>query len=58
MKNLHKLLWLLPVLFLVSCMQEGGNDAENSKYTYETVEGDPLGAMIYTLDNGLKVYMS
>ena len=25
---------------------------------YETVKGDPLGAKIYTLDNGLKVYMS
>ncbi len=25
-------------------------------YSYETVEGDPTGARIYTLDNGLKVY--
>ena len=25
---------------------------------YETVKGDPLGTRIYTLDNGLKVYMS
>ena len=29
-----------------------------SKYSYETVEGDLLNAKIYTLDNGLKVYMS
>lgn len=29
-----------------------------SPYTYETVEGDPMGARIYTLDNGLKVYMA
>lgn len=29
-----------------------------SKYSYETVAGDPLQARIYTLDNGLKVYMS
>lgn len=29
-----------------------------SKYKYETVKGDPMGARIYTLDNGLKVYMS
>ena len=28
------------------------------KYRYETVKGDPLGTKIYTLDNGLKVYMS
>ncbi len=30
----------------------------NSKYKYETVKGDPLNTKIYTLDNGLKVYMS
>ena len=29
-----------------------------SQYKYETVKGDPLGTKIYTLDNGLKVYMS
>ena len=27
-------------------------------YTYESVSGDPINARIYTLDNGLKVYMS
>ncbi len=37
------------VLSIASC---GG------KYKYETVAGDPMGAKIYTLDNGLKVYMS
>ena len=29
-----------------------------SQYNYETVNGDPLKAKIYTLDNGLKVYMT
>lgn len=29
-----------------------------SKYSYESVKGDPLKARIYTLDNGLKVYMT
>ncbi len=29
-----------------------------SKYNYETVEGDLLDAKIYTLDNGLKIYMT
>ncbi len=29
-----------------------------SKYKYETVKGDPMNTRIYTLDNGLKVYMS
>lgn len=28
------------------------------KYKYETVKGDPTETRIYTLDNGLKVYMS
>ncbi|SMB88073.1 peptidase M16 domain protein [Hymenobacter roseosalivarius DSM 11622] len=28
------------------------------EYKYETVEGDPLKARIYTLDNGLTVYLS
>ena len=32
--------------------------ASCSKYKYETVEGDPLGTKIYTLDNGLKVFMT
>ena len=36
------------ILLLASC----------SQYKYETVAGDPLGTKIYTLDNGLKVYMS
>ena len=29
-----------------------------SQYRYETVEGDPTKTRIYTLDNGLKVYLS
>ena len=29
-----------------------------SEYSYEKVSGDPLGTRIYTLDNGLKVYLS
>ena len=36
-------------LFLASCGQ---------KYKYETVSGDPLKSRIYTLENGLKVYMT
>ena len=32
--------------------------ASCSRYKYETVAGDPLDTKIYTLDNGLKVYMS
>ena len=32
--------------------------AKQKEYKYETVEGDPLRARIYTLDNGLTVYLS
>lgn len=42
---------LLAVLWVVSVQAQ-------TKYNYETVPGDPLKAKIYTLDNGLKVYMS
>lgn len=27
-------------------------------YQYQTVKGDPTGTRIYTLDNGLRVYLS
>lgn len=53
MKHLFKqtgsLLLLAAALCLGSCGQ---------KYSYETVPNDPLKARIYTLDNGLKVYMT
>lgn len=50
-RNLFFTLLLLPALAVVisSC---------GSKYSYETVKGDPMNTRIYTLDNGLKVYMS
>lgn len=51
-KTLFRLL-ALPVLaaalLLASCQ---------GKYKYETVPGDPMKTRIYTLDNGLKVYLS
>ena len=48
MKRILTLLAAAMMLLLASC----------SQYKYETVKGDPLGTKIYTLDNGLKVYMS
>ncbi len=39
------------LLFMASCGNKG-------KYEYETVENDPLDTKMYTLDNGLKIYMS
>ncbi|HCB63207.1 MAG TPA: peptidase M16 [Bacteroidales bacterium] len=35
-----------------------GTQSSTGHYKYETVPGDPLNARIYTLENGLKVYMT
>ena len=35
-----------------------GISAQAKDYKYETIEGDMMKARIYTLDNGLKVYLS
>ena len=43
------LLLLLAVFTLSSC---------GPKYSYQAVEGDPINARIYTLNNGLTVYMA
>ncbi|MDE5762789.1 MAG: insulinase family protein, partial [Bacteroidales bacterium] len=50
-KNVFRLLCFLalPALLLLSSC---------NKYKYETVPGDPMKTRIYTLDNGLKVYLS
>ena len=47
MKRLHLLLWAIAMLCVAS-----------SCSNYQTVDNDPLETRIYTLDNGLKVYMS
>jgi zinc protease len=59
--NLKKLGLLILLFCLVgmSCnryMQTKKN--ADGTYNYETVPGDPMGVKIYTLANGLKVYMS
>lgn len=46
----------LTLALLVSSMAL--TSCHKNKYTYETVENDPLKAKIYTLPNGLKVYMT
>jgi zinc protease len=42
---------------LFSCSQQEKNEIKY-KYEYASVENDPMNTLIYTLDNGLKVYMS
>ena len=61
MKNIKELTtWILTIALLgylfISNVNNG--NSENYRYEYETVENDPLNTLIYTLDNGLKVYMS
>ena len=41
--------WALLLLLLTAC---------GSKYKYDSVKGDDMHTRIYTLDNGLKVYLS
>ena len=55
MKNYTILLAFL--LFIVACKQ---STETVSTYTheFETTEGDPSNTLIYTLENGLKVYLS
>ncbi len=53
-------------LSMLSLFEQGCKPAQNAntnnsmttKYKYETVKGDALGAKMYTLKNGLRVYMS
>ena len=52
MNNLLKSIGL-PLLGVALCLSSC-----TQKYSYETVPNDPLKARIYTLDNGLKVYMT
>ena len=64
MKNIKCLVFILFYLFAFLPLQvqakdyrSAGTDACQSK-KYETVNGDLMKARIYTLDNGLKVYLS
>ena len=60
MKNLGGLLtWIGCVLFLGYILFNAiSGDNKKQEYNYNIVEKDPLNTLIYTLDNGLKVYMS
>ena len=48
MKRILTLVVMIAAIFATAC----------SNYKYESVKGDPMGTRIYTLDNGLKVYMA
>lgn len=55
---------LLPAYLFVGCNSEKSEKKlthevkDDSGYTYEVVDNDPTGLRLYTLENGLKVYLS
>lgn len=65
MKKIKILLFGFLTVTFISCnigQQETSYQTETHEdangYTYETVNNDPTGLRLYTLDNGLKVYLS
>lgn len=61
MKKLNFYLLVLVISVLVSCSSDQyktKQHVDSNGYKYETVTNDPLKARIYTLDNGLKVYLT
>ncbi|MBA4145630.1 MAG: peptidase M16, partial [Cytophaga sp.] len=54
-------LLLVCIILLAACSKPAKYElkkGESNGYSYEYVENDPLNVRIYTLKNGLKVYMS
>lgn len=56
--------FFLSLAFLASCSKEStekdyaiNTQTDANGFTYETTENDPSGLRLYTLDNGLKVYL-
>ncbi len=69
MKHLKLAVALMLVAFVYSCKKSNDDKAiamayktesktDASGFKYETVTNDPTGLRLYTLENGLKVYMS
>ena len=57
MRILKHLTWVVLAFTFLAC-NDSTEPKQKSKYQYETVDGDPLNTQIYTLDNGLKIFMS
>lgn len=56
MKIMNRITRLLPAAFLLIHLNSHAQGL--AEYTYDSIPGDPLKARIYTLANGLKVYLS
>ncbi len=62
MRKTHLLFILLLSFLTFNCKTETNTKEKTNKdangFTYETYANDPTGLRLYTLDNGLKVYLS
>lgn len=59
MKKILILSLLIASFFLISCNKSKTKTATDANgYKYEYVSDDPTGARIYTLENGLKIYLA
>ncbi|QLE02766.1 insulinase family protein [Galbibacter sp. BG1] len=63
-RQAYKLILFLSLSLLISCDKDKENKTatethtDANGFTYETVANDPTGLRLYTLENGLKVYLS
>lgn len=62
MTQISRSIYIVLLSFLISVnsvlFSQTKQILSDGKYTYETVDNDPLKARIYTLENGLKVYLT
>ena len=58
MKNTKAFISSFLIIIILAYLVISNIGNSNYKYDYSTVENDPLNTLIYTLDNGLKIYMS
>jgi zinc protease len=61
MNNAVKTLFFVLLIAFTACKQDSASKlktGESNGYSYEYMENDPLNVRIYTLKNGLKVYLS
>ncbi|HMQ69138.1 MAG TPA: insulinase family protein [Ignavibacteria bacterium] len=60
LKSIISQILLLQIIFSITFINlySQTKTVTDGKYSYEVVENDPLNARIYTLDNGLKVYLT
>ena len=57
MKTKFNILGIALISILLFCFISNNANAQK-QYVYKTIPGDPLKARIYTLNNGLSVYMT